>query len=212
MSSAPTDLAYAAGVIDSDGCIWVTRDTWRMRNADCRTPTYQARVRVKQVEPQATDFLHEMCSGYYRQEPPVAQRGRPLWSWSVHSAAAGRFLTAILPYLRIKRLQAENALEVCRLVQMGSRRFEVPAVAPGEPMVTMAEAARRTGKSYAVVIQSVRNGNVPHVRTGPRRVLIPESYLPVWIERRHTPARSADVNQRLEACYLRSKELNRVGI
>jgi hypothetical protein len=212
MGSTPTDLAYAAGVIDSDGCIRVTRNTWRMRNADCTTPTYQANVRVKQVERQAVDLLNEMHPGYFRQEPAVAERGRPLWSWAVHSAAAGRFLTDVLPYLRIKRVQADNALEVCRLAQMGTRRFEVPAVVPGEPMVTMAEASRRLGKSYGVVIQAVRKGSVPYVRQGPRQVLIPESYLSVWAGRGHTPSRSDDVLARLEACYRRSRELNTVGV
>jgi excisionase family DNA binding protein len=78
-------------------------------------------------------------------------------------------------------------------------------------MVTMAEAARRLGKDYGVIIQSVRNGNVPHVRTGPRKVLIPESYLPVWAARAHTPSRSPELLAQLHACFLRGKELNRVG-
>lgn len=212
MVSAPTDLAYAAGVIDSDGCIRVTRDTWRMRNADCATPTYQARVQVKQVEREAVDLLHGMHSGYFRQEPPTARRGRPLWSWSVSSAAAGRFLTDVLPYLRIKRAQAENALEVCRLSQMGGRRFEVPAVVPGEPMVTMAEAARRLGKDYGTVIQAVRKGSVPHVRTGPRQVQIPVSFLSIWANRGSSPARAVETLAQLDACFERSKQLNSVGV
>lgn len=212
MVSAPTDLAYAAGVIDSDGCIWVTRDTWRMRNADAATPTYQARVRVKQVEREAVDLLHDMHPGYFRQEPPTARRGRPLWSWSLSSAATGRFIGDVLPYLRIKRAQAENAIEVCRLSALGTRRFEVPDVTPGEPMVTMAEAARRLGKDYGTVIQAVRKGSVPHVRTGPRRIQIPESFLEIWSKRGSSPSRSAELLRLLDACYERSRELNRVGV
>ncbi len=79
-------------------------------------------------------------------------------------------------------------------------------------MVTMAEAARRLGKNYGSVIQSVRHGNVPHVRNGPRQVLIPESYLDIWASRGHTPRRHQDVTERLHACFLRAKELNRVGV
>jgi hypothetical protein len=196
-------LAYAAGVIDSDGYIGVKRNPH----------TYAARVMVKQVQLQAVDLLHEMFAGYRSTAPPSAERGRPLLTWEVHSASAGRACEALLPYLRIKRAQAVNAIEVCRInAEPRRRHHDIPAVIDGEPMVTMAEAARRLGKSYAVIIQAVRLGSVPHVRSGPRQVLIPESYLPVWAARRHSPRRHPDVTARLEACYLRAKELNRVGV
>ena len=202
MDLEPTNLAYAAGVIDSDGYIGVKRGV-----------SYAARMIVKQVQPQAVELLHEMFGGYRSTAPPTAERGRYLLTWEVHSASAGRACEALLPYLRIKRVQAENAIEVCR-INAGPRRhrWDVPEVIEGEPMVTMAEAARRLGKSYAVVIQAVRLGSVPHVRTGPRKVLIPESYLPVWAARRCAPRRHPDVTARLEACYQRAKELNHVGI
>jgi len=213
MELTPTDLAYAAGVIDSDGYIGVRHSDYRVRVVkDCQTPTYSARAQVKQVEPQAIDLLQAMWGGYRGFQDPSAKRGRPLHAWQVHSAGAGRVLEAVLPYLRIKRAQAENALEVCRLVQMGALRFEIPEVIDGEPMVTMAEAARRLGKDYGTVLQSVRHENVPHVRTGPRKVLIPESYLPVWAARTRTPSRSPELLDRLHACFLRAKELNRVGV
>jgi hypothetical protein len=213
MELTPTDLAYAAGVIDSDGYIGVQHSDYRVRvRKDSQTPTYSARIIVKQVEPQAVDLLRAMWGGYRGVQGPSAKRGRPLHAWEVHSAGAGRALEAMLPYLRIKREQAKNALEVCRLVRMGVRRFELPEIVDGEPMVTMAEAARRLRKDYGVVIQSVRKGNVPHIRSGPRKVLIPESYLTVWAARAHTPSRSPEVLAQLHACFLRGKELNRVGV
>lgn len=206
-------IAYCAGVIDSDGYIGVSHSDYRVRVIqDAVTPTYSARVVVKQVTPQAVDLLHQTWGGYRTVTDPSAKRGKPLHSWSVHSASAGRVLEAVLPHLRIKRAQAKNALEVCRLVRLGVRRFELPEVIDGEPMVTMAEAARRLGKDYGTVIQSVRKGNVPHVRSGPRKVLIPESYLDVWASRPHTPTRSAETMAALRACYERGKELNRAGI
>ena len=196
-------MAYAAGVIDSDGYIGVKRNPH----------SYAARMMVKQVQPQAVDLLYDLFGGWRSTMPPSAERGRHLLTWEVHSAAAGRVCVALLPYLRIKRAQAENAIEVCRINAEPKRhRWDVPEVIEDEPMVTMAEASRRLGKSYAVVIQAVRHGNVPHVRSGPRKVLIPESYLPVWAERRRSPRRHPDVTERLHACYLRAKELNRVGV
>ena len=213
-SGSPTDLAYAAGVVDSDGYIGVHRNTYAMRvRGDASQAIYQPRVAVKQVTPQALDLLHRLFGGHRYLNKPQSHGSRPLMGWAVHSAAAGVVCEALLPYLRIKRAQAENVIEVCRINNEGSRRrWEFPAVADEEPMVTMAEAARRLGKSYGVVIQSVRHGNVPHVRSGPRKVLIPESYLPIWAERGHSPRRTADVTARLEACFLQAKALNRGGV
>lgn len=210
-------MAYCAGVVDSDGCIGVKHSDYRVRIlGDCTTPTYAAYIQVKQVERQAVDIMHEYWGGYFGLQRSYAKRGRPGHCWQVHSAAAGRALAELLPYLRIKRAQAENALEVCRLVRMGTRRFPVPEIVPGEPMVTVAEAAARLGKSYEVVYQAVRKGTVPAVcgkRSGRKpSVFIPESYLPVWTARGRSPSRSPETIAALEACFRRAKELNRVGI
>lgn len=212
MDSVPINLAYAAGVIDSDGYIGVNRSTYAMRvRGDATQAIYQPRIMVKQVVPAAIELLHEMFNGYVSKAPPTAELGRFLFTWEVHSAKAGSACEALLPYLRIKRAQAENALEVARINGASRPRFDLPDVIDGEPMVTMAEAARRLGKSYEVVIQSIRKGNVPHVRIGPRKVLIPESYLEIWASRGNRPRRHADRTAQLERCYLRAKELNRVG-
>jgi excisionase family DNA binding protein len=213
-SCNPINLAYAAGVVDSDGYIGVQRSTYAVRvRGDASQAVYVPRVQVKQVTPQAVDLLAELFGGYRFTGKPTARKGRLLLGWAVHSAAAGRVCEALLPYLRIKRTQAENAIEVCRINgERARRKFTLPEVIDGEPMVTMAEAARRLGKDYQIVIQAVRRGSVPHVRSGPRNVLIPESYLEVWASRPHTPKRHPDVTARLEACYQRAKELNRVGV
>lgn len=204
----PTTLAYLAGVLDSDGYIGVNK-----RKNGKWAANYQPRVQVKQVDTEATDLFREAFGGHLYRHEPSAERGRPLWCWQVHSAACRPVLEALLPYLRIKRNRAENALALCEVNQrLGRRRFHVPEVAPGEPMVTMAEAARHLGKSYGTVIQAVRNGSVPHVRTGPRRVLIPESFLPVWAERGTSPRRDPALTDEMESLYLRAKELNRVGV
>lgn len=208
------DLAYAAGVVDSDGYIGVHRSDYAKRvRKDAGQVVYIPRVQVKQVTLEAVDLLHSLFGGHRYDGKPTAKRGKPLLVWAVHSRMAGVVCEALLPYLRIKRRQAENAIEVCRINSEGRRRrWEFPAVVDGEPMVTMAEASRRLGKSYDVVHQSVRHGNVPHIRTGPRKVLIPESYLETWATRGHSPGRHPDVTARLDACFQRAKKLNRVGI
>lgn len=205
-------LAYLAGVIDSDGCINIQK-----RKAGKWAANYQPRVTVKQVTPQAPDLLHRTFGGALWVQGPSAKRGRPLHTWNIHSAAAGEALRLLLPHLRIKPEQARNALALCEVnARLGRRKFEVPAIVEGEPMVSAPDAAKRLGKSYDVVLQAIRMGTVPFVR-GPRAgsnpsLFIPESFLETWAARGSSPRRDPALTVEMEAIYLRGKELNRVGV
>lgn len=109
-------LAYCAGVIDSDGTIGVKRSTYSMRvRGDARQPIYSERVCVKQVTPEAVDLLHGLFGGRRAIDKPSSKRGRHLHVWQVTDKRAAECLAAILPYLRIKKRQAENCLELRRL-------------------------------------------------------------------------------------------------
>lgn len=210
---SPTDLAYVAGVIDSDGYIGVHRSDYRARKVgDATQAIYSPRVQVKQVQPQAVDLLTEMFGGYRGIGDPTAKRGRPLFVWAVHSASVARVLSPVLPYLRIKSAQAENALEVCRINSSGQRRrFVVPDVVDGEPMLPLARAAELSGRSYETAYQSVRLGNIPFARDG-RRILVPESYIETWRERASSAVRRPDITEELERRFTLAKSLNRVGV
>ena len=205
-------IAYAAGVIDSDGYIGVKRSTYAMRHGEGGQAVYSPRVMVKQVTPEAIDLLHEMFGGYRGAGKATATKGRPLHTWEVHSANALRACEALLPYLRIKRAQAENAIECGRLNAGANRRgWDLPEVLPDEPLVPLLEAARRAGRSADVAYQSAHLGNIPVVRKG-RRVFVPESYIETWATRGSAAPRRADLTAELEACFQRAKELNRVGV
>ncbi len=118
-------LAYCAGVIDSDGTIGIRRNTYSMRVVrDSTQPTYSEQICVKQVEPHAVDLLHSLFDGYRGMTDPTAKRGRPLHTWQVSDQKAATCLTALLPYLRIKRAQAENCLAL-RAVKEQSKRARV---------------------------------------------------------------------------------------
>lgn len=104
-------LAYCAGVVDSDGTIGVKRSTYSMRvRGDAKQPVYSERVCVRQVEPQAVDLLKATFGGRRGMRKPSTPNGRPLHEWCVTDAQAALCLKALLPFLRIKQQQAENAL------------------------------------------------------------------------------------------------------
>ncbi len=109
-------LAYAAGVIDSDGSISIHLDTYAMRVRKLDTgPVYKERVSLSQIEPQAVDLLHESFGGSRFVTAPQRVNSQPLHRWQLVDRMAATFLGAIAPYLRIKRRQAELCIELRRV-------------------------------------------------------------------------------------------------
>jgi len=111
-------LAYAAGVIDSDGSIGIRRKTYAMRVL-CTTdqPTFSERVTIRQIEPEAVDLLHAQFGGCRSVIVAKGKRTKrqPLQSLQLVDRHAAFLLAAVLPHLRIKRRQAELCLELRRL-------------------------------------------------------------------------------------------------
>lgn len=111
-------LAYAAGVIDSDGSITISRETYAMRVLKTAgQPTFSERITIRQIEPEAVDLLHQQFGGCRSViiSKSKKRRRQPLQSLVIADRKAGRVLAAVLPYLRIKRQQAELCLEMRRL-------------------------------------------------------------------------------------------------
>lgn len=117
-------LAYAAGVIDSDGSIDIRRDTWALRHGIMCQATFSERVTVRQIEPQAVDLLKATFGGH--RGTASNRHGQPLHHWQVVDRVAAAFLVDVLPYLRIKRRQADLCLELRRLKEESRQaRFAV---------------------------------------------------------------------------------------
>jgi hypothetical protein len=101
-----TELAYLAGVVDSDGCIMVGR---QVDHRGGKTTGYPVKVVIVQAEPEAIVLAKKIFGGSIAT---VQRRmGRPYLQWLLVSKKAALCLSTLLPYLRIKRAQAMNALE-----------------------------------------------------------------------------------------------------
>lgn len=205
-------LAYCAGVLDSDGHIGIHVNWYKVRSpkwADSKQPTYQPRCSVKQLDHQAIELFGETFGGhYYVDMNNVRGSARPINIWQVHSAMAGRFLREIRPYLRIKCRQADLALELCDLNASPRRHgWVLPAVTPGEPMLTLIEACEAAGRSYAVGQQSVKLGNIPFERRGVR-IYVPASYVDTWRDRGRGAMRRPEVSERMSEIAEEIKSLN----
>lgn len=172
-------LAYAAGVVDSDGCITIKRrKVWneRLRKSVDRY-SYAATVFVRQVENNAVSLLQELFGGSIRIHPPSVAGGRPLFQWEVSNRIGVACAKNLLPYLRIKKRQAEILVEFDALMRNHEARRHPYWFRwiDGEPTYDTREAAAVKGVSVSSVYQMISNDTIP-VRHEGRRVLIPKRF------------------------------------
>lgn len=114
-----TDLAYAAGVIDSDGCIHVNQ-----RRTTSGGYTYAVAVTVSlKFDPVPLWFASLFGGPVYRREQ--SRPGYPpMWNWRLDCRKAANFLEMILPYLKIKRVRAEAAIRLARAARIRGQNWK----------------------------------------------------------------------------------------
>ena len=94
--------AYVAGLMDAEGCFSIYKATPQPGG---RTP-YQPRIVLATVEGQLAKWLVKTFGGFYTRHSPV--RGDVWYQWNLNGkTAAPLFLSHVLPYLRIKKREAE---------------------------------------------------------------------------------------------------------
>lgn len=114
-----TDIAYCAGLIDGEGCIRVKK-TKPYKCQGRATPGYHAVIQLRMVDEPAIRFLAEILGGWYYKEKPHVTSGRPLYCWSVSDQKCEDIVRAVLPYLKVKKAQAETVLRLRELKRNAS--------------------------------------------------------------------------------------------
>jgi hypothetical protein len=99
-----TDKACAAGWLDGEGCVYIGSQL----KTNSNQPYYRLTVSVVNTDKRIMNWFQERWGGYIVRQ----QRGRKhiVYRWYREQIKAGYFLRDILPYLIIKREQAELAL------------------------------------------------------------------------------------------------------
>lgn len=117
-----TDLAYAAGVIDSDGSVGVGRNKTKRPGVY----RYYANVRVSMKLDDVPLWFQSMFGGHLGRKKQK-DNWPALYVWTLNCRPAADFLEQILPYLKLKYVRAAAAIELARLARPhsgpGRRRF-----------------------------------------------------------------------------------------
>lgn len=100
------ELAYTAGIIDGEGCIII--------HIQSRTNTskvgYQAKVFVGNTSEELIRWLARNYGGKAYFEANKNAKRKDIWRWVITGNKVLTFLELVYPYLRLKKAQAELAI------------------------------------------------------------------------------------------------------
>lgn len=99
------DLAYLAGLIDSEGCFRIK--SWQPKR-EGRNRSYVISLEIGNTKFSIFPWLMERFGGNVVFKKSTNQRHRPVILWSLSSDALFQFLNDISPYLRIKKERCEK--------------------------------------------------------------------------------------------------------
>jgi hypothetical protein len=122
-----TDWAYAAGFVDGEGCIAITRGFVTARNKYA----YSVAVVVVNRERDVLDWIRDLWHGWVVAGSKAGANARPSWAWrSPTGTGSEPFLRGIRPLLRINARQCDNALEMIEVLKRSrytlGRKFMPP--------------------------------------------------------------------------------------
>lgn len=208
-SSKPLEgvlLAYAAGLVDSDGAIGIRR---RASARDTTVDAYWPRLRLKQVDRAGIDVLVELFGGKVATVAAVVPARRPSYLWELTHQRAADACAALLPYLQIKPAQAALAVACMTAVDAGRwQKLIARPVEDGVALLPLTEAARLAGRRPAAGYAGVRAGTIPAIRRN-GRLFVPESFVAEWASRPRRISRDPAASERLESLYQAAAALNR---
>lgn len=100
-------LAYAAGIIDGEGCIHVNKRKPNTINRQ-KNMLYIPKLTVRMTHEPTVKFLQTLFGGsVYCQYPP---NNKPIWTWDIQGKHVENALIALSPFMITKKEEALTML------------------------------------------------------------------------------------------------------
>lgn len=113
-----TDWAYAAGFVDGEGCIAISRSFVNTRNRYY----YSVQVVVTNRDRGVLDWMQSVWGGWVVAGTTPIGHAQRAWNWRAPTGTSAlSFLNGLRPWLRIKGAQCDNALAMIELLRPGRR-------------------------------------------------------------------------------------------
>jgi hypothetical protein len=122
-STKDADLAYWAGLFDGEGCVLIARG----RNPGRKVVQHWLTVSVSNTDLDVLRELGERFGGSIATDRTRKPHWHTCYHWHTSGRIAAAFLSAILPFARVKRAQIELALAFQSSLDGRARTAEVQA-------------------------------------------------------------------------------------
>lgn len=111
-------LSYMAGIIDGEGTIRINKaNMTKTKQVRYANPKYAASISLGMTDRQIPDLFVEVFGGKTRLECVQGNR-KPIYRWGTSGRIGTQaILKQLLPYLRVKRKQAELVIDFCERCQ-----------------------------------------------------------------------------------------------
>lgn len=105
-------LAYFGGFFDGEGCITL----YSTHSGPNKRLQYTGRVSLEQAHEEVIEEMAEVFGGSYKLRKKYKENlgTRKTYEWSITGLRLAEFLKLILPYLRVKKQEAEIAIKYCQ--------------------------------------------------------------------------------------------------
>ena len=138
-------LAYTAGIVDGEGSISLTtgkRKTFKKGYA------IYLKVTVANTNEWLINWLKMQFGGYISCRSNMSNpKWKVAWAWEIQQASALSFLELILPYLNLKKPQAELAIKFQRAKYRGGPARSEKALALEEVQRILMRGLNKKGAS-----------------------------------------------------------------
>lgn len=122
----PLKWAYIAGLMDTDGSFMIHK---RMNHNGMKNPNYVCKVSYGEIDSRPHSFIRQVFpfGSVNHKDTSTTNGGRFVWELVVKSEIVD-FIERLLPYLKVKKPNAEIVLDFCRNIKPVKKghRFGVP--------------------------------------------------------------------------------------
>lgn len=125
-----TDLAYIAGLIDGEGTVGIYR---KNPKKPTHSWAFRERVAISNSNLKALEYVNQFFPGTMAKNTRYSEKHSPMWRLEYHVLRAVPILEAVLPYMIIKREQAELVLQYRKTIVLVDRTIVGQAWHPRLP-------------------------------------------------------------------------------
>ena len=112
-------FAYAAGIIDGEGCIQIQKR---------KSGGYRMLVLISNTDGRMIDWFIDNFGGRKKNHLIGHKKWKNCWEWIIYGRNAGKFLEKIYPYLVIKKEQADLAILYCNTLTQGGQKVVTKSI------------------------------------------------------------------------------------